>query len=396
MAQENEDGQEKTERATPKRLEEARKKGQVPRSRELTTLAMMFVAAVAMSLMGGDMIEKMGQVMRLGLDVERSKIYDPWAVLEILGHAVSEGLWLTVPFLLVMLVTAIGAPAALGGWTFSTQALAIKTDKLNPLKGLKRIFAVRGLVEMLKALAKFAIIGAVAALLLTHFLPQLMGLGKESVNAALAHTGSILSFSFIILSASLILIAAIDVPFQLWDHARNMKMTRKEVQDEQKNTEGKPEVKSRIRQAQHEIAQRRMMEAVPKADVIITNPTHYAVALRYEADDMSAPVVVAKGVELVASQIRTVAVANKVPLYEAPPLARALYYSTEIDHEVPAGLYLAVAQILAYVFQIKASRHGGPAPNRPGQVDVPDEYFQGPGTGTGHERDASQVDNDGN
>jgi flagellar biosynthetic protein FlhB len=166
-----------------------------------------------------------------------------------------------------------------------------------------------------------------------------------------------------------------------------MKMTRQEVRDENKNTEGKPEVKARIRQLQREVAQRRMMEEIPRADVVITNPEHYAVALRYDADRMAAPVVVAKGVELVASQIRTVAVANKVPLYEAPPLARALYYSTEINAEVPAGLYLAVAQILAYVFQLKASVHGGPIPVRPGNVDVSDEFFQGPGTGTGPERD---------
>jgi flagellar biosynthetic protein FlhB len=277
---------------------------------------------------------------------------------------------------------------ALGGWSFSAEALAFKPDKLNPLRGLKRIFAVRGLVEMIKSLAKFLLIGSIGAGLLWHYMPELMGLGRESVESGLAHTGSILSRSFIVLSVSLLLIAAIDVPFQLWDHAKNLKMTRQEVRDEHKNTEGKPEVKARIRQMQRDVAQRRMMDAIPKADVVITNPTHYAVALRYEADRMSAPVVVAKGVELVASQIRTVAVANKVPLYEAPPLARALYYSTEIGHEVPAGLYLAVAQILAYVFQLKASVHGGPVPNRPSNVEVSEEFYQGPGTGTGRERGA--------
>jgi flagellar biosynthetic protein FlhB len=395
MALENEDGQEKTEQATPKRLEDARKKGQVPRSRELTTLAMMLSAAVALSLMGGRMIEQLGAVMRLGLDVERARIFDRWTAVDLFGQAISQGFWSLVPFILVMMVAAFAAPVALGGWTFSVEALAIKPEKLNPLKGMKRIFAVRGLVEMFKALAKFALIGSVGAGLLWHYLPELMALGRESIDSAMVHAGRILSFSFIVLSASLLLIAAIDVPFQLWDHSRSMKMTRKEVQDEHKNLEGKPEVKSRIRQVQREIAQRRMMEAVPKADVVITNPTHYAVALRYDADNMSAPVVVAKGVELVASQIRTVAVANRVPLFEAPPLARALYYSTEIDQEVPAGLYLAVARILAYVFQLKATRRGGPIPNRPHKVDVPDEFFQGPGSRTGHERDTSQVDDDG-
>jgi flagellar biosynthesis protein FlhB len=386
MAQENEDGQEKTEDATPKRLEEAREKGQVPRSKELTSMAMLLMAALSMALLGRHMVEQLGQIMHQGLVIERDKAFDHFAVIELFGTALGQAMLLLLPFLLVMLVTAFAAPVALGGWSFSTEALAFKPDKLNPLQGMKRIFAVRGVVEMVKSLAKFLLIGAIGAGLLWHYLPELMGLGRESVEAGLAHTGSILSKSFIVLSASLLLIAAIDVPYQLWDHAKNMKMTRQEVRDENKNTEGKPEVKSRIRQMQRDIAQRRMMEAIPKADVVITNPTHYAVALRYNAGKMSAPIVVAKGVELVASQIRTVAVANKVPLYEAPPLARALYYSTEINHEVPAGLYLAVAQILAYVFQLKASAHGGPVPNRPGPVDVSDEFFQGPQTGTGHER----------
>jgi flagellar biosynthetic protein FlhB len=282
-----------------------------------------------------------------------------------------------------MLVTALAAPVALGGWAFSTEAMSFKTEKLNPLKGLKRIFAVRGLIELLKALVKFLLIGSIGAGLLWHFLPELMGLGREPVVSALAHTGSILSVSFVVLSASLLLIAAIDVPFQLWDHSKNLKMTRQEVKDETKNTEGKPEVKSRIRAMQREIAQRRMMQEIPKADVVITNPTHYAVALRYDAERMAAPIVVAKGVELVAGQIRSVATANNVPLFEAPPLARALFYSAEIDQEVPAGLYLAVAQILAYIFQLRACTAGGPIPVRPGEVDVPDEFFQGPDSNTG-------------
>jgi flagellar biosynthetic protein FlhB len=375
---ENEDGQEKSEQATPKRQEEARKKGQVPRSREMTTMAMLLMAAICMSLMGGHMIERLGAVLQLGLQVERAKLFDRYALIEILGQAVFQGFLLLFPFLLVMLVTALIAPVALGGWSFSAEALSFKAEKLNPLKGLKRIFAARGIVELVKALAKFLLIGSVGAGLLWHFLPELMGLGREAVEQGLAHAGSILSTSFVVLSASLLLIAAIDVPFQLWDHAKNLKMTRQEVRDEHKDTDGKPEVKSRLRAMQREVAQRRMMEEIPKADVIITNPTHYAVALRYDTENMSAPVVVAKGVELIASQIRTVAVANNVPLFEAPPLARALYYSAEINQEIPAGLYLAVAQILAYLFQLKATAGGGPIPRRPEDVPVPDEFFQGP------------------
>ncbi len=389
MAQENEDGQEKTEQATPKRLEEARKKGQVPRSRELTTMAMLLVAAIALALMGGSMVEQVGQLMHDGLVIERAKVFDSNAVLAALVSAAGDAALLMVPFLLVMVITAFAAPVALGGWAFSAEAMAFKPEKINPLKGMKRLFNVRGLVEVVKALAKFLLVGAVGAGLLWYYLPELMLLGRENVDAGLVHTGSILSHSFIVLSASLLLIAAIDVPFQLWDHAKNMRMTRQEVRDEHKNTEGKPEVKARIRQLQRELAQRRMMEEIPRADVVITNPSHYAVALKYDPQKMAAPVVVAKGVELVASQIRTVAVANKVPLYEAPPLARALYYSTEIDHEVPAGLYLAVAQILAYIFQLKASASGGPIPVRPDKLEVSDEFFQGPGTRTGPERGPS-------
>lgn len=375
---ENQDGQERTEEATPKRLQEAREKGQIARSRELNTMAMLVVAAISLTMMGGRMVEKMGDLMRTGLSLERSKVFDTWAMLEILGQTAYQGFLLMLPFFLIMLVTAIAAPLALGGWSFSPQAMAFKTEKLNPISGLKRIFAVRGLVEMLKALAKFALIGGVGAALLINYYPELMGLGRESVDAGMAHAGGILSMAFIFLSTSLVLIAAIDVPFQLWDHAKNLKMTLQEIKDENKNVEGKPEVKARIRNMQREIAQRRMMEEIPKADVVITNPTHYAIALRYDTDNMAAPVVVAKGVELVASQIRTVATANNVPMFEAPPLARALYYSTNIDHPIPAGLYLAVAQILAYIFQLRAVKSGGPIPVSPENISVPDEFSQGP------------------
>jgi flagellar biosynthetic protein FlhB len=389
---ENENGQERTEEATPKRREDARKKGQVPRSRELTAMAMLLSGAVSLMVMGEGMVNNLGQIMRSGLSVERSKLMDPWTLLDIFGQVVWQGLLAISPFLVVMLVTALAAPVALGGWSFSAEALGFKFDKVNPIKGMKRIFAWRGVMELAKALAKFVLIGSMGAWLLQHYLPELMGLGRESTLSGLAHTGSILTVSFLALSATLIVLAAVDVPFQLWDHRRNLKMTRQEVKDENKNTEGKPEVKSRVRAMQREMAQRRMMSEVPKADVVITNPTHYAVALRYDSDNMAAPVVVAKGVELVASQIRTVATANDVPLFEAPPLARALFYSTEIDQQVPAGLYLAVAQILAYVFQLKASAHSGIVPNPPQDIPVPEEFRQGPVAGevpdentTGHE-----------
>ena len=377
---ENEDGQERTEQASPKRLDDARQKGQIPRSRELASMGMLFVAATSLSMMGAPMIEGLGDVVRMSLNVDRAVIFNPMGGLEMLIESLIKALWLLLPFLIIMVMTAIAVSVALGGLAFSTQAMAFKIDKLNPLSGLKRIFAMRGFVEMIKALAKFVLIGSVGAALMVYFTPQLIGIGRQSIESGMASAGRILSWSFIMLSSSLILIAAIDVPFQLWDHARKLKMSRQEVKEEHKNTDGNPEVKSKVRTMQRQIAQRRMMAEIPTADVVITNPSHYAVALRYDADKMAAPIVVAKGVELVASQIRTVAVANSVPLFEAPPLARALFYSTEINAPVPAGLYLAVAQILAYVFQLKAARKDGARPDKPNNIEVPDEFYQGDNT----------------
>jgi flagellar biosynthetic protein FlhB len=378
MAQQD-DGQERTEEATPKRREDARKKGQIARSRELNTMAMLLLGAIGLMSMGPFMLARMEDLFRTGLSLHREAVFDPWTMIDIFSISIMQGVALVMPFMLLMLVTALLAPLALGGWSFSVEALGPKFDKLNPLKGLKRIFALRGLVELVKALAKFLLIGGVGAYLLIRNMPSFNGLAYESVPQALAHAGSILGWSFLLLSLSLVVIAAIDVPFQIWDHAKNLKMTRQEIKDEYKTTEGKPEVKAQIRRMQQELAQGRMMAEVPKADVVITNPTHFAVALKYDAKNMRAPRVVAKGADLIASQIRTVATANGVALFEAPSLARAIYYSTEINQEVPAGLYLAVAQVLAYVYQLRTARTtGGFEPHRPVDLPVPDEFYQGP------------------
>jgi flagellar biosynthetic protein FlhB len=378
MAQQD-DGQERTEEATPKRREDARKKGQIARSRELNTMAMLLLGAIGLMSMGPFMLARMEDLFRTGLSLHREAVFDPWTMIDIFSISIMQGVALVMPFMLLMLVTALLAPLALGGWSFSVEALGPKFDKLNPLKGLKRIFALRGLVELVKALAKFLLIGGVGAYLLIRNMPSFNGLAYESVPQALAHAGSILGWSFLLLSLSLVVIAAIDVPFQIWDHAKNLKMTRQEIKDEYKTTEGKPEVKAQIRRMQQELAQGRMMAEVPKADVVITNPTHFAVALKYDAKNMRAPRVVAKGADLIASQIRTVATANGVALFEAPSLARAIYYSAEINQEVPAGLYLAVAQVLAYVYQLRTARtKGGFEPHRPVDLPVPDEFYQGP------------------
>ncbi|WP_297526426.1 flagellar biosynthesis protein FlhB [Thiohalobacter sp.] len=372
---ENKDGQERTEQATPKRQQEARRKGQIPRSRELNTLAMLMAAAGTLVLSGGHMAAQFSALLHNGLSFDRRAIFSPRGLIDAMEMALGAGLALVAPFFVISVIVALVSSVALGGWGFSVEALTPKLDKLNPLKGFKRMFSVRGLVELLKALAKFLLVAGVGIGLFMHYSSELIGLGYESVEAALAHAGEILAWCFLLLSATLILVAAADVPFQLWDHKRNLKMTRQEVKDELKDTEGKPEVKSRIKQMQREIAQRRMMEAVPDADVVITNPTHYAVALKYDDARMGAPVVVAKGKDLIAREIRERAIAAEVPIVSAPPLARAIFFSTELDQEIPAALYLAVAQVLAYVFQLRtAARHGGEVPPPPADIEVPEGF----------------------
>jgi flagellar biosynthetic protein FlhB len=266
--------------------------------------------------------------------------------------ALQTGLVAILPFLIVMVLIGIGAQLALSGWTFSADQLSLKWNRLDPLKGLGRMFSARGLIELVKAFIKFAFILVIAIIVLWNEMEQVLGLGSLELEPALTRAAGLAAWTFVILAAAMLLLPLIDVPFQLWDYKRQLKMTRQEIRDEFKQTEGDPHVKGRVRAMQREIARRRMMQEVPKADVVVTNPTHYAVALRYDQKKNRAPVVVAKGADLVALQIRGVADEHRVPIVEAPPLARALYHSTKLDQEIPAGLYLAVAKLLAYVYQL--------------------------------------------
>lgn len=374
---ENEDGQERTESASQKRIDEARNRGQIPRSREFNTMVMLVSSSASLLILGDELTGQFADMLRDGLTLDRKLIFDRFGLIAGLARMFKEAAWMLAPFLLVSMVAAIFSSVAIGGWSFSLEAMAFKFDKLNPLTGMKRLFAMRGLVELLKSLAKFLLIGTVAVMLMWHLGNDFIGLGYQEPAEALGHAGRILTWSFLVLSLVLVLIAAVDIPFQLWDYAQQMKMTKQEVRDEFKDTEGKPEVKGRIRQMQREMAQRRMMEAVPDADVIITNPTHYAVALKYDGVNMRAPRVIAKGKALIAAQIRSKAQEHEIPIFSAPPLARAIYFSTELDQEIPAGLYFAVAQVLAYIYQLKSARTGaGYAPEAPSNLVVPEEYFQ--------------------
>ncbi len=369
---ENQDGQEKSHEPTAKRIDDARRKGQVPRSRELNTVAITVLGAATLMLMGSHFATGMDRLFRGQLSVGRADIFDPNAMLAHLATAIADSLWMLAPFFLAMTVVAVLSSVALGGFNISAEAMKPKLSKLDPVKGLKRVFSAKGLMELLKSLAKFVLVTAATVLLLKVYAEELLRLGDMDVRSALVRGLELVAWSALLLSSTMLLLALVDVPFQLWQHKRELKMTQQEVRDELKQTEGKPEVKGRIRQMQRELAQRRMMQEVPKADVVVTNPTHYAVALRYDPERMRAPVVVAKGKNLVAANIRRVAEENAVPLVEAPVLARAVYFNTELNQPIPTGLFLAVAQLLAYVFQLRAFAAGGAdIPSPPQEWPVP-------------------------
>ncbi|HUE94322.1 flagellar biosynthesis protein FlhB [Pseudomonas sp.] len=362
---ESESGAEKSEEPTGKRLSESRKKGQIARSKELNTLAVTMGGFGGLLVFGGSMGNAMLDIMRGNFSLPREVIMDEnnmglWLAAS--GEIAMEAMF---PLFLLLLVVSILGPISLGGWLFSAEAMAPKASRMNPWAGLKRMFSVNALVELFKALAKFVLILLVGVAVLAAFQDDLLAIVHEPIESAIIHSINVVGWCALWMSCGLILIAAVDVPFQLWSNKKKLMMTKQEVRDEYKDSEGKPEVKQRIRQMQREISERRMMQAVPEADVVITNPTHFAVALKYDPSKGSAPVLLAKGGDFTALKIREIANEHKVMVLESPALARAVFYSTELDQEIPAGLYLAVAQVLAYVYQLrqhKAGKGKRPAP----------------------------------
>lgn len=368
-------GQEKTEQATPKRRREARKQGQVPRSRELSTAIVVGAGAVLMTSTSSRLAAGAMEFMRSTLRFDPAVLADPGRMPAMLGNALAAALLLVAPILLVTLLAALLAPMLIGGWNFSIQSIQPDLKRLNPIPGIGRMFSGNSVVELIKSIAKFLLVGLVAGLAIWNVRGELIGLGAEPSVRAIGHGLSLVVHTFIWMAAALGLIAAIDVPWQLWSYAKRMKMSRQEVRDEYKQSEGRPEVKGRIRRMQQQLSQRRMMEKVPGADVIVTNPTHYAVALQYSADKMRAPKVIAKGADQIAFAIRELGRQHRIPVVEAPPLARALYRSCDLEKEIPAALYSAVAQVLGYVYQLKAwntgERRSRLPPEKPEIGDVP-------------------------
>ena len=370
MAERDTEQQERTEKPTPKRLEDARRRGQVPRSRELNMTFVMLAGAAVLLAARPFFAERLGELARAGLELSRTAAMgrDGELLLEALLGGIGSGIVLLAPLWAAVLVATFAGPAVFGGWAFSTEALAPKLERLDPVAGLKRVLGWTGLAELAKALLKFLLIATVAIAILWQLSAELLGLGGLESGAGMRRAADLLSLAFLGCAAALVLIAAADVPFQAWQHQRKLRMTKQELKEEQKETEGRPEVRSRIRSLQQQVAARRMMADVPKADVVVVNPTHYAVALRYDAAKMKAPVVIARGTDLIALAIRRVAEAHGVPVFEHPAVARALYHDAKLGAPISPRLYVAVAQVLSYVYQLKRGSRA-PAP----RIDIDPE-----------------------
>ncbi|MGQ0618850.1 MAG: flagellar biosynthesis protein FlhB [Panacagrimonas sp.] len=363
--------QDKTERATPKRERDARQKGQVVRSRELTTAVLIAGGAAVLIGQGGAMVAEATGLMRNALSIDPALLAGSSDLPGRFGALLRAGLMIALPLLALGFLGALLGPLLLGGWNFSAQAMLPQFSRVNPAAGLGRIFSSQALVDLGLGLLKVIVLGGIGATVLWSARPELMGLAAMDAGPAMAAAGHTLLRVFGWISLGLGLIAALDVPWQLFRHHKQLRMTKQEIRDEYKQSEGRPEVKARIRQAQEAIARRRMMQQVPSADVIVTNPTHYAVALKYSAGKMRAPRVVAKGAELIAGHIRELAREHRIPIVSAPPLARALYRSVELEQEIPAPLFQAVALVLTYVYQLRNWRGGTPRPQLPQVGDVP-------------------------
>ena len=364
---------EKTEQASPKRLESAREKGDVPRSRELATCAVLFTAGLSLLMMGGQLNQALKDAVTSGLHLERALAFEPSLLLIKISGMIYSLLLAFLPFALILIAVAIASPILIGGWVFSNTAFLPQFSRLNPLQGISNLVSKNSAVELIKSIIKALLVATVGYMVISRDMEPILSLSLMPVESSISQVGHIMLMGFISIVSVLVFIAAIDVPYQLYHYANKLKMTKEEVRQESKESEGNPEIKARVRQQQREMAKRRMMSEIPKADVVITNPTHYAVAIKYQNEGMSAPIVIAKGADLVALKIREIAAENKIVTMEAPKLARALYAHSELGQEIPEALYSAVAEVLAYVFQMRIfKKEGGFRPDVPKTLPVPE------------------------
>ena len=370
MADDND--QERNHPASARRLEQARERGQVARSRELTAAAVAFAAALALTFAGGGLWSRSAEVFARGLSLDRAAAFDPSRMAEALAAQSAGMLEAMAPLLIAVLLATLLAPMLMSGWVFSTEAITPDFARLDPRKGLKNLLSTRALGELAKALVKCALLGAIGGGVMWHFRGELVSLATTDVASGAASLAGVASTALYALTGALVLIAALDVPYALWRHYSGLRMSREELRQEMREMEGDPQQKARVRSVQRAVARKRMMAAVPTASVVVTNPTHYAVALEYRDTGMRAPRVVAKGAGAVALKIRELAAAHDVPRLEAPPLARALFRHAEVGDEIPPALYTVVAQVLAYVYRVQQWRaQGGTMPDAPSDLVVP-------------------------
>lgn len=373
---ESESGAERTEEPTAKKLADARKKGQIARSKELGTMFVLVGSAMAMVFVGDYLVESMAQMMTRLFTLTRAETMDIHALYKVVADSTASVIPPLLWIFVIIMVAAFAGNSLLGGMSFSWSAMAPKANKLSPIAGFKRMFGVQAAVELLKSILKFFVVFIVAYLLLAGLFDQILGLSVEAIPLNFTHAVKLLLGMFITLTLSLIIIALVDAPYQVWNHNRQLKMTKQEVKDEMKNTEGSPEIKGRIRKTQYEMSQRRMMADVPNSDVVITNPTHYSVALQYDAKVGGAPMMVAKGIDEMALHIRTIAKEHDIEIIQSPALARSLYYTAEVNQEIPEELFAAVAQILAFIYQLAEHKKG--RAHRPSPVakelPIPDDF----------------------
>ncbi|KVA20286.1 flagellar biosynthetic protein FlhB [Burkholderia cepacia] len=381
----------KTEAATPRRREKAREEGQVARSRELASFALLAAGFYGAWLLAGPSGGHLQAMLRGAFMFDRATAFDTNRMLSAAGSASLEGFAALLPLLALTGVAALLAPMALGGWLISQKTFELKFDRLNPISGLGRIFSIQGPIQLGMSLAKTLVVGVIGGVAIWRSKDELLGLAMQPLGVALPDALHLVAVCCGTTVAGMLVVAALDVPYQIWQYNKKLRMTKEEVKREHRENEGDPHVKGRIRQQQRAIARRRMMAAVPKADVVVTNPTHFAVALQYTDGEMRAPKVVAKGVNLVAARIRELAAEHNVPLLEAPPLARALYHNVELEREIPGSLYSAVAEVLAWVYQLKRFRsEGGAFPAVPVDLDVPADLDKGASVSADDEREEAE------
>ena len=361
--------QEKTEQPTGKRLDEARQEGRIPRSQDFNTAAVLLLAGGGLRMFGAKIAAALAGLMHGGLQLSGAQVFDPKYALATAGNEVMHALLACAPLFGLTVIAALAAPMALGGWNFSVQSLAPDFTRLDPIAGFGRVFSLRSVVDLAKAFVKFLLVSGTAFLVLRNQAAHMLALGNEPLGTGVADAVRLVASAMLIMSGTLGIIAAIDVPWQLWQHHKQLRMSREEIRDEAKESEGSPETKGRVRRMQRDLLRRRMMHDVPTADVVVTNPTHFAVALRYDEGRMRAPRVVAKGADLIAARIREIATEHAVPVFEAPPLARALFHNVEIGGEIPTALYVSVAQVLTYIYRLKVARAAGQLPPEPPVID---------------------------